>query len=264
VQGLAALGAEVLPPPVLTGGIHLNVATFLGLAERAGMSLTDVVASTQTQQGNGESAPAGANPTRGRERNLSPMALKAQRAWEESAEAAVRGRTKDEGGGASGPMAHWVGILEKSVEQNHTPPSGSGAVAGGTPEVTDNGGYAEAVAWADVLADIAPKSSTMGAVRGYPGLPGVQRDRNIAEAVQQEERKMLEEERYRRAEVARRDAELVMQIVTTQAWHQKPSKRTRQQRRQTGAWRQTHMRTLPLWRALLTDGRLWSPGAARW
>jgi hypothetical protein len=77
---------------------------------------------------------------------------------------------------------------------------------------TDDGGYAEAVAWADVPADVGPKSSAMGAARG-PRELSTKTYKDIAEAMQREEQRMLEDERYQRAEVARRDAELVRRMV---------------------------------------------------
>jgi hypothetical protein len=76
VQGLAAPGAEVLPPPVLTGGVHLDVATFLGLAERAEMTLTDVASLARAQRRGDEQARAEEIAARGQKRNLLPVALK--------------------------------------------------------------------------------------------------------------------------------------------------------------------------------------------
>jgi hypothetical protein len=113
VQGLAASGAEAPPPPVLTGGVHLDVATFLGLAERAGMSLTDVVALIRAQPGGTKLTRAVAAPPHPRGRNLSPVALKAQRAREESVGGPARGRDEDKGADKhEGPMAQWVSILK--------------------------------------------------------------------------------------------------------------------------------------------------------
>jgi hypothetical protein len=118
VQGLAAPGAEVLPAPVLTGGVHLDVATFLGLAERAGLTLTDVASLARTQRRGDEPARAEATSARRRERNLSPVALKAQRALQHSAEVTVQGRNPGpEGVVTAGPTAQWAAILEKAEVQ---------------------------------------------------------------------------------------------------------------------------------------------------
>jgi hypothetical protein len=60
------------------------VATFLGLAERAGMTLTDVASLARAQRSGDEQARAEATSACGRERNLLPVALKAHRALQDS------------------------------------------------------------------------------------------------------------------------------------------------------------------------------------
>jgi hypothetical protein len=89
-------------------------------------------------------------------------------------------------------------------------------VAGEPLVVADDGGYAEAAAWADVPADTGPESSAMGAARGSREL-STGTDKDIAEAMQREEHRMLEEERYQKAEVTRRDAEPVRRMVAGEA-----------------------------------------------
>ncbi|GAQ91734.1 hypothetical protein KFL_008410050 [Klebsormidium nitens] len=220
LQGLVAPGAGVLPQPVLTGGVHLDVGTFLELAQRADMSMADVVALTRGQKAGVAPPQAQVTAGSGNGRSLSPAALRAQEARERSAGAAQQSEGQTPGGAGakeiSGPMAQWVAILEDSVRRAPEPAGVAVGAPSGSMEGADDEGYADAVVWADVPVEEAPESSAMGEGRGRARQRG-QSDKAMAEARQEEELRAHAEERSIKDRVSRQDAALARKLVTGEA-----------------------------------------------